>query len=293
MMPRVSLQNKLDANANIYGSWARGYQPASFNATLFTQNQTVVDFVLQSTGAGKTVAGEQIDMFELGIKGNLLDNRVSVNTDVYYGKWTNQVIQQRVPAPNTSNPAVPTVVTVNTNLGETELKGWEFEATASLTEQLLTKLTFAYNGVTIKKYNCAACILNLTGVGDVSGKRLSGSPTTTATVFLEYRDKFNGSGDWYANTQFIYAGKIYADDANLAWTKPRTTFDFRAGLDFGKTSVEAYILNAFNAYYYESALRDVNGFAPVAPANAFNNAIYVSPAEKRRVGLRVKYRWGG
>ena len=293
LMPRVSLQYKFDRNMNVYASWARGFQPQSFNATLFTQTQSVVNFVLQSTGAGKTVAGEQIDMYEVGVKGNFLDNRLVVNTDLYYGKWTNQVIQQRVPAPNTSNPAVPTVVTVNTNLGETELKGWELDATASLTEKLLAKITFAYNGVTIKKYNCAACILNLTGVGDLSGKRLSGSPTTSGSVFLEYRDTFNSSGDWYLNTQFIYAGKIYADDVNLAWTKPRTTFDFRAGLDFGKTSVEAFIINAFNASYYESALRDVNGFAPVAPANAFNNAIYVGPGEKRRVGLRVKYRWGG
>ena len=57
-------------------------------------------------------------------------------------------------------------------------------------------------------------------------------------------------------------------------------------------NVEAYVLNAFNDYYYNVATRDVNFPAAVA-GDALNNVFYVNPPDKRRFGLRVSYRWGG
>lgn len=291
LMPRMSLQYDYNPDMNSYVSWARGFQPASFNAILFTQPASNIAIVQQATGAGTTVSGEQMDMYELGLKGGLLGGRLVINTDIYYGLWTNQIIQQRVNAPNPTAPGTITVITVNTNLGETEVKGWELDAAASLSDKISSRVTFAYNDMTIKKYFCAACQQNLTGSADVAGKRLSGSPQLSGSAIVEYRDTFREKYEWFLATTFIFTGKIYADDVNLAWTSPRKTFDFRGGLDFGNIVVEAYVVNAFNSYYYDGASRDIN-FGNTGPA-AFNNVVYVNPPEKRRVGLRATYRWGG
>ena len=53
--PRVSLQYQASPDVNTYVSWARGTQPASFNAVLFTQPDFILAQVEQAVGAGKHV----------------------------------------------------------------------------------------------------------------------------------------------------------------------------------------------------------------------------------------------
>ena len=292
-MPRASLQYKFTPDLNAYASWARGINPQSFNTSLFTVPQVVVDSIVSQTGAGKIVKGERIDMFELGLKGNLLDGRIAFDADVYYGFWKDQVITQRVIGPNPNDVTQQTILTVSTNLGESRLKGLELNVGANLTEHLKTNVTFALTGTEIKSYYCAACLLNITGSPNVVGNKFPGVPQKTATVFLEYSNELGtmlgGDANWYVNGQYIYADKMFADETNLAWTPQRHTFDFRVGINRGNLTVEGFVLNAFNAYYYTVGQRDVEQIN--VPTATQNNAFYLGLPDKRRFGARARYKF--
>ena len=175
-MPRASLQYKLNPDVNVYASWARGINPQSFNTSLFTVPQVVVNSIVAQTGAGKIVKGERIDMLELGLKGNLFDGRVAFDADVYYGFWKDQVITNRVIGPNPNDVTQTTILTVSTNLGKSHLKGLALNVSAN-----------------------------------VSGNKFPGVPQKTATVSLEYSIELGnmlaGDASWYINGQYIYADK--------------------------------------------------------------------------------------
>ncbi|MDX2222935.1 MAG: TonB-dependent receptor [Rhodospirillaceae bacterium] len=297
LMPRVSIQYDVNDSMNIYASYAKGVQPKGFNAVLFPEPQSTVDLVLQQTGAGRTFDGESIDMFELGLKGTTFDGRLAFNSALYYGKWKDQVITQRVVVPLRTNPALTNILTLSTNGGQSELYGLEVDASAQVTEQLALTAALGVNKSNIEKYVCVICQLNLTGNSNVTGNTLPGSPQLTGNLFAEYRDVLTGAWNWYLNGQFVYAGKMYTDETNLAWSRDRATFDFRLGVERDALTLETYVINAFDSYYTPSATRDVDIFAqssiPPRPpvAAAFNNAFMFGLGERRQFGVRARYKF--
>ena len=82
---------------------------------------------------------------------------------------------------------------------------------------------------------------------------------------------------------------MFADETNLAWTPQRHTFDFRVGINRGNLTVEGFVLNAFNAYYYTVGQRDVEQIN--VPTAVQNNAFYLGLPDKRRFGARARYKF--
>jgi iron complex outermembrane receptor protein len=296
-MPRVSLQYQVTPETNVYLSFAKGTQPQGFNAVLFPEPQSTVDLVVAQTGAGRVFRGESIEMYELGFKGSAIDNRVLFNAAVYYGQWKNQVISQRVVVPLRTNPALTNILTLSTNGGQTDLRGVELEGSLQLTEQLQISGAFSYNHTNIKQYVCVNCQLNITGSSNVKGNSLPGTPELSGNLFVEYRDVLTGDWNWFANGQYVYAGKMYTDETNLAWGRPRNTFDFRLGVETDVFMLEGFLLNAFNSYYTTVSTRDVDIFAQTAlppraavPAS-LNNAFMLGLGDRRQYGVRARYRF--
>ena len=302
--PRASLQYKPTPQLNLFFSYASSTQPQGYNNALVGRpaNQA---FAVAQTGAGVTYDGEKISMYELGAKGSALDGRVAFAATLYQGEWTNQVIQQRIVVP-TSLDGLPAgnILTLLTNGGLTRLQGLELDATAILTPRITVNASLAFNDTEIRRYECVPCLLNITGSKTVTGNSLPGSPKFKVTLFAEYRRPFGSESDsnWYANSQFIHAGRMFTDETNLAWGPKRNTLDFRVGLQRGKFGVEAFLLNAFDEYYLTVATRDsdiwtasVNlpGVKPALTAAQLhlNNAFGLGLGEPRSFGLRASYRF--
>ncbi len=289
-MPRGSLQYKIAPNLTAYTSYAIGINPQSFNTTLFGLPSSVLATIQAGTGAGLAVKGEHIEMYELGFKGNLFDGRLAFDTDIYYGNWTNQVVSQPIVAPNVIGGVIQPVTTIyrpNTNLGRSEVWGYELQGGAKIIPNLTANITLGVNETQIDSYNCQACI-TVNGSTYVKGNALPGVPEITATAFLEYRDQlpfWSSDFDWYLNGQYVHKDGVFTDQTNIAYTGPQDTFDFRLGVESDRYSIEGFVLNAFNDYYYTSAQRDTN-IAPGLP-----NAIYVGLPLLRQYGVRLKYKF--
>ena len=287
-MPRGSIQYKIEPNLTAYTTYTVGINPQSFNSTLYGLPASVLASIQAQSGAGQIVKGEQIDENELGIKGSLFDGRVAFDTDIYYGNWINQVVSEPVVAANTLNGQIiagTTIYRPSTNLGRSEIWGYELQFGAKITPNLTANGTLGVNKTRIDSYNCQACI-TVNGNTNVTGHSLPQVPVVTGNLFLEYRDQLPfvpADYQWYVNAQYIYTGSFYTDQTNVAYTGTRNTVDFRVGVETDSFTVEGFVLNAFNDYYYTSALRDTN-LTPGQP-----NAIYVGLPQMRQFGIRLRY----
>ena len=285
--PRLSLSYAFNPDMTGYASFARGLNPSAFNTALFTVPQSTRDIVKAQTGADVGLKGEQLDMYEVGLKGNLFDGRATFDVDAFYGKWSNQVIQVVVLIPAPNDPTIQTVLRPNANVGRTDLYGLEASVATRITDNLSVNGTLGLVDSTIKDYFCAVCQTSVTGNPNVVGKKTPRVPRMNATLFAEYKNRLVGDMDWYVNGQWIYASKSYVDETNLSWTMPRSTFDFRLGVEYHSWMLEGFIQNAFNSWYYTDASRDTD-FANRRAAT-FNNAIVVGLPDMRRWGFRARY----
>jgi iron complex outermembrane recepter protein len=116
--PRFVIEYKLSGNANVYASAAKGFRSGGFNAV------------------GQPPYGpESVWTYELGTKTAWLDNRLRLDTAVFYSDYTNYQIQGFSPP-----PALP--LNIYRNAGSAWIKGLE----VSLAWQPLQDWLLSLNG---------------------------------------------------------------------------------------------------------------------------------------------------
>lgn len=118
--PKLGLQYALDDTMQLYGSYTEAIRAGGYN---FRNTAPVVPFV--------GTDDEKVAAFEFGFKGDLLDNRVRVNTAVFAYDFTD--MQREV---NTSDP-VAGVVQEIVNTADAEIQGFEAEIQAFATDNLV------------------------------------------------------------------------------------------------------------------------------------------------------------
>ncbi|MEM8615479.1 MAG: TonB-dependent receptor, partial [Pseudomonadota bacterium] len=83
--PRVSLSYKPTENLNLYATYARGFKAGGFDPRA---REDLDPFGLSEQGFGP----ETVDSFEVGLKGNLLDNRLQFSTAAFFADYSDQQI---------------------------------------------------------------------------------------------------------------------------------------------------------------------------------------------------------
>ena len=128
--PRVSLSRDFGDNLTGYASYSQGFKSGGF------------DMRGDALAAPMTVDGydpEDVDTFELGLKGSALDGRLNFSSAVFYSDYTGQqvTVQALVPGLNT-------IASVVANAGASTIYGAEFEASAQLSENLRAFTSLGY-----------------------------------------------------------------------------------------------------------------------------------------------------
>lgn len=128
--PRVSLTYELTPEVNVYTAYGRGFKSGGF------------DMRGDATATPTTRNGydpEIVDSYEAGLKGALLDRRLTLTSAVFYTDYAGQQITtQRV------NPAGTGVVSFVDNVGSSTIWGWEFEGRARLSDRLSASFALGY-----------------------------------------------------------------------------------------------------------------------------------------------------
>ncbi|MCU0760800.1 MAG: TonB-dependent receptor [Steroidobacteraceae bacterium] len=138
-LPRVTVDYKLNESLMFYGVASRGTKPATINTAP----------ELTACPERQKTQEEQADNFEVGIKGQLFDRRLTFAAALFDIDWTSQEYAGVLQPGECGNNAALIRLTVNG--GETRIRGIELETDAILIQDWLTvRATYSINDTQIK-----------------------------------------------------------------------------------------------------------------------------------------------
>ncbi len=211
--PRLSVSYKPTPDHNIYASWSKGFKGGGFdprgvgvnapdlNGDGIRQDSEVASFL--------SFAPEEVDSYEVGYKGNLMDGALYVALAGFYADYKDVQIPGSVAC---DVGGIPSFCGVVSNAGKATFKGVEFESNARLGRDMMTpgdrlnlQTAIGFIDAEYKEY-----ITNIGGVPtDVARYReVQNTPKWTASGTLSYQTPV-GDGSLYAGTTVSWRSKTY------------------------------------------------------------------------------------
>ncbi|WP_404481891.1 TonB-dependent receptor [Novosphingobium sp. BL-52-GroH] len=288
-LPRVILNYEPTDDLNFYLNYAKGNRPGSFNATIAALTAAQKEEVYRQTGASVAVKEELLTNYEAGVKARFLDGRLNLSAAVYKMKWENQGTRATAVLITPETSAGVTQVQVTSNVGASDLWGVEMEGAFRVSDALTFTGTFNIADSKVTNYNCTYCVA-ITGTNNVNGNRIPRNPKYAGTFAVDYKVPVYGDYDFFAHGDFVYQGRKYESELNLAYTGASKRVNLRAGVENEKIRIEAYVRNLFkdetidNVNRYSADLLDLSNYFA-------HSAMAIALPEKRSIGLRASYRF--
>jgi iron complex outermembrane receptor protein len=184
---KLSLQYQINPDVMVYTMGATGYKGLAYDLT---------SSLNAATAAQQPVPSETAKTYEVGLKGNFLGNRLTVNLSAFTTRFRNYQQNSGGYLPGTT-----TYVTRLNSVGGVQTKGVEIDLTALPIPALLLNLSAAYTDATITDFPNAPCY-NVVGsanggfnaqcrlrdpaygnqnVQDISGGRMPNAPRVKVT----------------------------------------------------------------------------------------------------------------
>lgn len=272
----ISPRFEFNDHASIYARVAKGYRPGGPN------------FIPPGAPAGFPAEfnSDTLVSYELGLRADTADRVFGIDASLFYIDWENILIL------STANSAAGPVG-VNANGQDARVMGAEMAATLRPLRGLNVLLTAAYTDAELRDDTVPpGGGLNLTG--GLRGDTLPFTPEFTANLSVDYDWSLGGDAEAFVGGSFrfvddqvagfsaayraAFGDRIRIDDYQ--------TVDLRAGVDFGRFRIQAYVRNLFDSYAVVSA----GGFPfAVPPALGGTNVqlLNVGTLRPRTVGLIV------
>jgi iron complex outermembrane receptor protein len=164
--PMASLQYKIDDNKMVFATVSRGFKSGGFGGS-----QGI------ATAAETPVNPETATNFELGFKGDLLDDTLRFNTTIFKTDYEDLQVVRFGPVVGSEFGAF-----VTANIGTADIKGLEMDFQWLATDNLSFSGNYAYldtkvNGLVIETNN---------GLQDASGKPLTAAPENSYSLVANY-----------------------------------------------------------------------------------------------------------
>ena len=211
--------------------------------------------------------------YELGFKGETADRKFALDVAVYHIDWKNIQLLAAING-----------VGVNVNGKSAESDGVEFTATFRPTPGFVTSINGAY---TKARLTADAPAL----VGGLKGERLPFTPPYSVSVNTDYTWGIGGEAEAFVGGSLRFVSRQNGDfDPNLRPVIGRLTrvpsydvVDLRAGVDFGRFGVEAFVRNLTDARGTTSTGSFVTSGLQAVP----NGALETGVIRPRTIGLSI------
>lgn len=232
VLPRATLTWKPAADKLIYFTYAEGNKPGDFNTAAGTP------------AANRVIKEELLKNYELGLKTQWLDGRLTANLTGYHIDWTNQGYQDTVFQEDANgNPIFAggqrrtVVVTVNT--GRTEINGLEFDASYRLTPGWTFRVAYS---LTDSRFRDFLSRLPITYAGvpqQVAGNQVFNSPHDKVILSTTYETPIGRGVNLLASSDYTWRGKQYTDELNTAYVGELNLWNARIGIT--TKALEAFV----------------------------------------------------
>jgi iron complex outermembrane receptor protein len=217
--PRLALAYKIDAQHNLYGSYAQGFKGGGFDPRL---NVVGTRIPLATARAG--YSPETIKTLELGLKSTYLNDRLLTNIALFHSDYKDVQIPGSIAVDTNGDGIDDSFAGVTTNAGKARIKGFELEATGRITPQFSISGMYSYIDAKYDEYivagvNVAAQRVfqntprnsaNLRGTYDI--------PLVTGRVALIGSVSYKGATNKFETTSILDQESYRLVDASVVWT---------------------------------------------------------------------------
>jgi iron complex outermembrane receptor protein len=164
--PMASLQYRPSDETMVFFTASKGFKSGGFAGSQGVES-----------AASNPVDPETAFNYEIGFKGDLLDNSLRLNAAVFYTDYEDLQIVRFGPVPNSTFGTFQT-----TNIGEAEIKGFEVEFTWFLTDNLSINGFYAFLDTEVD----GLLIEGANGTFDASGQELLRAPENSSNMSINY-----------------------------------------------------------------------------------------------------------
>ncbi|MEJ8568030.1 TonB-dependent receptor [Elongatibacter sediminis] len=181
--PKAALMFHANENVTVFASAASGFRFGGINGAAVASG----DF-----GVPTSYKSDSLDNYELGIRTNWMNNRVTADLTAFRIDWTDMQIQQRAG-----------VVAYVDNIGKAKVTGYEFALNALLGEGFSTRIAGSYTKArTREDFESASS-------GFIpSGSRLPQAPRWTGSANLSYDTSWE-NWDFRGSATYSYRGSSH------------------------------------------------------------------------------------
>ena len=277
--PKIGFGWKFAPEHNLYASYSEGFKGGFFDPRMDLGGNPTSALSLEKR---KGVEPEEVKSYEMGLKSTFNNGRFQTNAAMFYTDYSNVQIPGSVPTFNAAG-AVNGFAGNVTNAGKAEIKGFELEALARVTDSLTLSGMVGFIDAKYKEWivangltGAAAALINVAGAAEFQN-----TPKKTASITatyewpmtilgraggfalsnsLSYRDKVNqfefvrlsGAAQFDAavsqNVQLV-EGSYTLWDAGLVWTSKDNKLQFALNgrnLTDKRYKVAGYAFGAFS-----------------------------------------------
>ena len=225
----VAPKIKFGERASLYARVAKGFRPGGPNA-----------LAPGAPASARSYQSDETVNYEVGFKAETADRKLSIDISAYHINWSR--IQLLTTIQTTGGP-----FNFNGNGGTAQSDGAEFTLVARPTPGLV----LSANGSIVN----ARLTADAPAAGGVKGDQLPFTPEYSVSVNGDYRWTLSGTTDAFFGASLRFLSKqVGGFDTTYRTTYGRRAsipsyevVDLRAGIDFGRATVEVYAKNISNA----------------------------------------------
>lgn len=259
--PKVGVRYRIDDDAMIYATYAKGYRSGGFNGRVDSIPSAVVPY-----------DPETVDNYELGFKTEWMEQRLRLNGAIFYMDYQDKQEEIGLPSDGDTGQRISVF-----NAADATMQGIELELQALITDNLSLRANFGYLDSEYDEFTFDDGF----GIVDNSGLEFRRAPEFTGSVDATYEWQM-GNGQAWVRGAYRFLGEHFIEQTN----RPELENDDQHLVD---ASVN-YSVNGLTFSVFGRNLTDEDGWAH--GLNVSSLWAYASARAPRTWGAEVTYNFG-
>ncbi|MDO8860447.1 TonB-dependent receptor [Haliea sp. E1-2-M8] len=193
--PKLGLRYNMTDDVMFYATYSKGYRAGGFNGRVASLEE-----------ANQPYDPETIDNYEIGVKSELMDNRLRLNATIFSMDYKDK--QEELQLPSTVTDTGQKTVVINPS--SATIQGIELEAQAYLNQNLSIRANLGYLDSEYDDYVYTDVEGSIT---DLSGLEFRRAPEYTGTLDATYEWDVAGGNAWVRGS-YRYIGEHFTNATN-------------------------------------------------------------------------------
>jgi len=268
---KLSASYKPADNLTSYATLSTGFRVPVVNARAGSVSQIDPNDIIIPDGADS----DKLTNFELGLKGDWFDNRLSTNLAAYYINWEDIQVQAN---------RVSDQIQFATNIGQARTMGFEFELNALLTDNLTVALTGSLNDSEVTDLTASEAAIS----GAEEGLQLA-FPSFQGAAVMTYNFDIGSDTQGFITGSVQHVGGFPNQFPNVPGNPSAVSPTYGESDSYEKynLSVGAYIGEDLTVTLYGENLADDDSITYIHPEGFFDSRF--GTQQPRTYGVRVGY----